>query len=238
MLVAAIQYSMERTSLRNFHKLVDNIDNNNPMSFVMYDQSPSVHHRRTPSYPQRTPETNLNEDLDQSCDNDHTIMHQLEQPMEDPENEPMIYVHPPLRSSMNNVLYCSNNSNSDEDCLEDELIYGLIDNHRNDQKLPISDNDQNIVNDQMYQDNYRQVGIYGWRKKTIYLLLAVIMVLVGINAALTYWIVIFLDLSTVSLLPIIQLLCFRFYYNEYDYDDYLVIFRMVSPDLIFHSKIK
>lgn len=43
-----------------------------------------------------------------------------------------------------------------------------------------------------------EVGIYGWRKKIIYLLLAVIILLVGVNFALTFWIVSFLGLTSVT----------------------------------------
>lgn len=44
---------------------------------------------------------------------------------------------------------------------------------------------------------HRQVGIYGWRKKVTYLLLSVIVLLVVVNAVLTYWIISFLGLSSV-----------------------------------------
>lgn len=43
---------------------------------------------------------------------------------------------------------------------------------------------------------HRQVGIYGWRKKVTYLLLSVIVLLVVVNAVLTYWIISFLGLSS------------------------------------------
>lgn len=45
--------------------------------------------------------------------------------------------------------------------------------------------------------HHRQVGIYGWRKKIIYLILAFIVLLVAINAALTLWIISFLGFSSV-----------------------------------------
>ena len=43
----------------------------------------------------------------------------------------------------------------------------------------------------------QEVGIYGWRKKFTYLILAVIFFLVGVNLLLTVWIVSFLGLSWV-----------------------------------------
>lgn len=54
-----------------------------------------------------------------------------------------------------------------------------------------------IANEELH---HRQVGIYGWRKKIIYLILAFIVLLVAINAALTFWIISFLGFSSVRLL--------------------------------------
>ena len=44
----------------------------------------------------------------------------------------------------------------------------------------------------------QEVGIYGWRKKILYILLVINIVMVGINFALAFWIVSVLGFSTVN----------------------------------------
>ncbi|CAG0913954.1 unnamed protein product [Notodromas monacha] len=42
-----------------------------------------------------------------------------------------------------------------------------------------------------------RVGIYGWRKQCLYCLLAVLLIMIIINLALTLWILKVMDLSTI-----------------------------------------
>lgn len=59
--------------------------------------------------------------------------------------------------------------------------------------------------------HHRQIGLYGWRKKMTYLILAVIVLFVAINAALTFWIISFLGLSSVRLICFLHFLIHTLY---------------------------
>ncbi|XP_027201724.2 delta-sarcoglycan-like [Dermatophagoides pteronyssinus] len=64
----------------------------------------------------------------------------------------------------------------------------------------IVDNDEYLLQQQLQQQ--QEVGIYGWRKKFLYILLAINIVMVGINFALAFWIISVLGFSTNGIGPI------------------------------------
>ena len=45
-----------------------------------------------------------------------------------------------------------------------------------------------------------KIGIYGWRKRCLYLFLVLLLVIIAVNLALTIWILVVLDFNLVSLL--------------------------------------
>lgn len=61
---------------------------------------------------------------------------------------------------------------------EDELMYGLIEG-----KL-VQQSEEEFATT---RNDYGQIGIYGWRKKTVFFLLLVIVLLVGFNAGNLIW---------------------------------------------------
>ena len=169
----------QRNSLRNSRV----IDDRSPpqMASVLYDQLPHRHGHSVPMAPtflnHNTPETDL-DDPEHIAEDSAMFMSQPHDHVDDevfmPQQTIMSGSSPPL-----NVYHPEDD--------DDDLMYGLIE-----EKL------MNDEQDECAQTGYRQMGIYGWRKKIIYLLLAVIVLLVGINAALTFWIVSFLGFSSVS----------------------------------------
>lgn len=59
------------------------------------------------------------------------------------------------------------------------------------------DNNHFLRKPQQAKQSQNEVGLYGWRKKFVYLLVVIIVLLVGINLALVVWIISFLGLASV-----------------------------------------
>ena len=167
-----------RASLRNSVA----IDDPRSMAYVLYDQPP-IAHRPVSSADAMvttflTPETDLDEPEHITRDDGMYMT----VPCEDHEDDE-VFVPPPEVGSASRMNVYQHHPD------RDELMYGLIED-----KL-MQDEGTGAA---PTRSGYRQMGIYGWRKKIIYLLLAVIVLLVGINAALTFWIVSYLGFSSVS----------------------------------------
>lgn len=65
-------------------------------------------------------------------------------------------------------------------------------NHR-----PNSNNSNNNLNNKNHQSGF-QIGLYGWRKKCLYLLILGLMIIIIINLVLTLWILKVMEFSSVS----------------------------------------
>ena len=65
-------------------------------------------------------------------------------------------------------------------------------------------NDPNAFGDRderaLADPNRLKIGIYGWRKRCLYLFLVLLLVIIAVNLALTIWILVVLDFNLVSLL--------------------------------------
>lgn len=153
------------------------------MSYILYDQPPIGQQQSVePQLFQMATET----DLDQNDLQDEDTF------------DPNIHV----RASCSPIELYNNcpSIGDDGEGETDDLLFGLVDDGKlmiNDGSLTaISQRQQQQQQQQLIPNGHRQMGIYGWRKKTIYLLLVVIILLVGINAALTFWIVSFLGFSS------------------------------------------
>lgn len=63
-------------------------------------------------------------------------------------------------------------------------------------------NDADLFEVQEEKDNAApltlKIGIYGWRKRCLYFFLLVLLVVIAVNLALTIWILVVLDFSSVS----------------------------------------
>jgi hypothetical protein len=89
-----------------------------------------------------------------------------------------------VKQALHNRRHNNNNNNN-----ESNLKNSGNNSHIN------SSNSQNVHN----LNSGLQLTLYGWRKKCLYILLAVLMIIIIINLALTLWILKVMEFTTVSI---------------------------------------
>ena len=85
-----------------------------------------------------------------------------------------------------------------------------------------------------YQDGC-QIGLYGWRRRCLFLVLTILLLLVVVNLALTLWILKVMEFSSVRNTKIHK--SNFLYFKAYTYCMQIFLHKSVSHKFSFHPKL-